>query len=556
MRVNGISYVYDSVEGMSRPTLYPGEDSHDWSLPEEISSDFHKLNAILESKYSREYLKICAFYNKMFPSLKASDWVTNTYNAQPFTYIDQERTDTGTGISMNYLKQIVDQITSRLGTIQFVPYVLSEEQSLEYILYHDEVERVLRMYINKDKFNRKCIEIFHDAAILGYSHVFIDPYTGKMVKANDYEIGMFESQMNKRHIMQMLYRDYAFPVSDALVYLQDCDDKQSEELTEHLSDRVTCDLCMYFNCLTKTCHVSIDGKVLPPKEYPFNEVLMTTMQWDVGFSAVTTTSLFDLLYPMQREVNKLNAKEQQLVRMYKGAVPVFNSDVELAMKSISNGSGECLYVDSQRPIDSLMTVINPTPLDPELGAKVTEYKTAMYELAGIQNASFDMENMRSAAAVVALDQTRDSVFQAQLSGLADFIASALKLYIQYNAAYKPDADKLTRVVDWDAINNLMQSAYINLKPVHVNDPLSDEERTQPTPTDYIQLALSRIALAVIKGEITYDDVPYYVEREPVTLMLAATLIKFEALGANVPMYVHEYLVSAFVDAIKNGEVEL
>ena len=78
-----------------------------------------------------------------------------------------------------------------------------------------------------------------------------------------------------------------------------------------------------------------------------------------------------------------------------------------------------------------MTVINPTPLDPELSGTVQEYKSAMYELAGIQNASFDMENMRSAAAVVALDQTRDSVFQAQLSALSDFIANALRLYIIY-----------------------------------------------------------------------------------------------------------------------------
>lgn len=552
MIINGMHYVFDPVLQVNRPTLYPGEDSYKWELPEAIDTDFHRLASIIENKYSKEYLKICAFYNKMFPSLKHSDWAISSYNASPFTWHDQERTDTGTGISTNYLKQIIDQVTSRLGTIQFVPYLLSEDQNFEYIIYKDEVERILRMYINKDKFNRTCIDVFHDSAILSFSYVFIDPYTGKLCKANDYEIGIFESQMNKNKITQMLYRDYAFPAAQALIYLQDLDDEQKAEMIENISGKVSVDLSMYFNCLTQTCYVTIDGKTMPEKEYPFEEVLVAVMRWDTGFNNTTSASLFDLLYPMQREINKINAKQQQLIRMYKGATPVFNSDVELAMKSITNGSGECLYVDSQRPIDSLMTVINPTPLDPELNGTVQDYKSAMYELAGIQNASFDMENMRSAAAVVALDQTRDSVFQAQLSALSDFIANALRLYIIYNAGYKRNDNNM----DWDAVKNLIDTAYISLKPVHLNDPLSDEDKSRQEPIDYVQLATARCVLKIIKGEISFETLPYYVDWQQVTLMCAATLIKFEALGITVPDALHRFLIAAFVESVRIGEVQI
>lgn len=552
MRINGLEYVYDEVEQINRPTLYPGESTKNWTLPDSIEADFFRLNAIIENKYSKEYLKICAFYNKMFPSLKGSDWSISSYNAAPFTWQDQERSDYGTGISSNYLKQIVDQLTSRLGTIQFIPYLLSEDQNFEYIIYKDEVERILRMYINKDKFNRTCIDVFHDAAVLGYSYAFIDPYTGKLVKANDYEIGIFESQLNKNSIVQMLYRDYAFPAAKTLIYLKDLDSEQKAEMLESLSGKVTVDICMYFNCLTQTCHVTIDGRALPVKEYPFDEVLVAVMRWDTGFAKVMSTSLFDALYPMQREVNKINAKQQQLIRNYKGATPVFNSDVELAMKAITNGAGECLYVDSQRPLDSLMTVINPTPLDPQLSATIQEYKTAMYEIAGVQNASFDMENMRSAAAVVALDQTRDSVFQAQLSGLSDFIADALSLYIKYNAGYKTNDNNM----DWDSVKELIDTAYISLKPVHLNDPLSDEDKSRQSPIDYIQLSTARCVLNIVKGKVTFNSLPYYVDWRQVTLMLAATLIKFEALGIEVPDTVHEFLIAAFVESVKVGEVEI
>lgn len=552
MNINGIEYVYDKVEQINRPTLYPGENTKDWSLPEEISTDFYRLNSIIENKYNKEYLKICAFYNKMFPSLRNSAWTSTTYNAAPFTWQDQERQDYGTGISSNYLKQIVDQLTSRLGTIQFIPYLLSEDQNFEYIIYKDEVERILRMYINKDKFNRTCIDVFHDAAVLGYSYAFIDPYTGKLNKANDYEVGIFESQLNKGSIVQMLYRDYAFPTAKALVYFEGLDKDKKEEFINMISDKVTVDLCMYFDCLTHTCHVTIDGKALPEKEYPFDEVLVAVMRWDTGFAKVMSSSLFDALYPLQREINKINAKQQQLIRNYKGSTPVFNSDVELAMKAITNGAGECLYVDSQRPLDSLMTVINPTPLDPQLTATVQEYKSAMYEIAGVQNASFDMENMRSAAAVVALDQTRDSVFQAQLSGLSDFIADALSLYIKYNAGYKTNDNNM----DWDSVLELINTAYISLKPVHLNDPLSDEDKSRESPIDYVQLCTARCVLNIVKGKVTFSTLPYYVDWKVVTMMLAATLVKFEALGIPVPDAVHHFLIAAFVESIKIGEVEI
>ena len=552
MIINGLRYVYDKIQNLSRPTLYPGESIDDWELPEELSGVFSRLNAILENKYSVEYLKICAFYNKMFPSLKFSDWGQVSYNASPFTWLDQERTDYGTGMSNNFLKQIIDQVTSRLGTIEFVPYLLSEDQNFEYIIYKDEVERILRMYINKDKFNRKCIDVFHDSAVLGYSHVLIDPYTGKLFKANDYEIGIFESQMSKDKITQLLYRDYAFPATEVKTYLKDLEPDKVTEMLENIKDRVTVDFCLFFDCNKHQCICSIDGKFLPPKEYPFDKVLMATMRWDTGFTAVTSTSLFDLLYPMQREINKINAKQQQLIRNYKGATPVFNSDVELAMKSITNGAGECLYVDTQRPIDGLMTVINPTPLDPELSSIVQEYKTTMYELAGIQNASFDMENMRSAAAVVALDQTRDSVFQAQLAGLADFIANALKLYIYYNAGYKSNDENM----DWDSIRELIDTAYISLKPVHVNDPLSDEDKSRGDPIDYMKLCVARCVLKVVKGEMTFQELPYFIDYDQVVTMLCATIIKFESLGVDIPDCVHRFLIAGFIEDIRVGKIGL
>lgn len=550
-----VNYVYDKVNKDYRPTLYPGERTDDWAIPEEINTDYHRLNSIIESKYSREFLKICAFFNKMFPSLKASEWSQTSYNVPPFTAMDQERADTGYGTNYNYLKQIVDQITSRLGTISFTPKLLSEEQSYEYIVYKDEVERILRKLILSDDLNRTSIEAFHNAAVLGYSHVFIDPYTGSLLKANDYEIGVFESQFNRRHIKQMLYRDYSFPVTDIFVYLTDLPEEDSSKLLESVSGRNSVEFSMYFDCIKHEVYVTVCGKTLPPREYPFDEVLMSTFTWDTSFSRQLTSSMFDLLYPIQREINRIAAKKQQIIRMYKGSVPVFNSDVDIAMKAITNGAGEALYIDSTRSTADLMTVINPTPLDPQLDAEIQSHKTTMYELAGIQNASFDMENMKSAAAVVALDQTRDSVFQAQMAGMSQFIKSMLVLYIKYLAKY-PSAFGDRRQVDWQVVSELIDQSYINMQPVHLNDPLSDEQKAEENPSDYTKLATARLLLDVINGEVTFDRLPYFLDPSDLVIAVAGVLIKFEALGIDIPDTLHKFLMAAYIAEVKAGRVEL
>lgn len=549
-----VEYIYDKVEGMARPTLYPGESSDDWEIPEGSEKLYNKLNSIIEQKYSREYLKVCAFYNKMFPSLKSAPWEQTSYNTIPFTTWDQERSDTGTGINFNYLKQIVDHITSRIGTISFVPALVSEDQSLEYIVYKDEAERIIRTLMRRDDFNRKSLEAFHNASVLCFSHVFMDPWTHKLVKASDYEIGMFESQFNKGEIIQMLYRDYAFPVTKVYQYINQEDD----DLIEMLKDKTTVDFKMYIDADSNKAYVTINNKTLEPIDYPFDHVLIDTFSWDTGFSKVTSTSLFDLLYPCQREINKIAAKIQQLIRNYKGPIPVFNSSVDLSMKEITNGTGECLYVDSQRAADNFVTVINPTPLDPQLSAEIQNYKTAMYELSGMSQTSFNMDNMRSAAAVVALDQTRDTVFQAQLSGMADFIKRALMIYIEYFAKVQvDDADRERESVDWEAMYKLMKSSYVDLKPVHINDLMSDENAAKQEPIpDYTSQAISRVALKIIKGKETYDTVPYWLSKQQVTMCMAELMLKFEAVGIEVPITLHYYMISAYLDAVKKGEVQL
>ncbi len=547
------NFVKDAVTGTYHPSQYPGEDSAGWIIPDDIKNVFNQLNSIVETKYSREYLKICAFYNKLFPSLKLSAWTRTSYNVPSFTALDQERTDTGTGIALNYLKQVIDQVVARLGTIDFEAKILADVPTLEFIVYKDEVERIFRKAIRDDIMNARITEVFHNAAVVGYSHMLIDPFRHCFMKVNDYEMGLFEGQLNRGQIRQALYRDYAFPVTELVPYIVHCDEKLKKQIIEEYGSRQTVDFKMYFDCPSHKCWIVVGGKALDPIEYPFDEVQMETFVWDTGFSKVTTTSLFDLLYPVQRELNRLMNKVQQMLRMYKGAVPVFPADVELAMKAISNGAGECLYVNSTVPIDKMITVINPTPLDPALGSEVQARKTEMQELAGIQSISFDMENMRSAAAMVALDQTRDTVFQAQMAGIARFIKGMFKRWVNYNAGMGFKGGS----VDWADVKVLLDGAYLDLKPIHLNDPLGNMANTPDiTPPDYEAILTNKCCVQILKGNMSYDDCTYMVDKGKLCSLLAITMVRLQAYGVAIPESAERFLISCFIEGVQAGVIEL
>lgn len=542
------------VNGEYTPGRYPSDqDASTWEIPSDIKTVFNQLNSIIETKYTREYLKICAFYNKLFPSLKLSTWTRTSYNVAPFTSLEQERNDTGYGISANYLKQTIDSVVARIGTITFEAALLADVPTLEYIVYKDEVERMMRKMLRDEDLDLRMTEVFHDAAVVGYSHMVIDPFCHRLIKVNDYEAGFYESQFNKGVVRQFLYRDYAFPVTELAVYLEQMTPEMQEKIIEEYGDKQVVDFKMYFDCPSHKVWIVINGTPLEPKEYPFNSVQMVTFCWDTGFSKVTSTSLFDLLYPCQRELNKLMAKEQQMLRMYKGAVPVFPADVELAMKAITNGSGEALYVNSTVPVDKLMTVINPTPLDPAIDAKIQSRKTEMQELAGIQAVSFDMENMRSAAAVIALDQTRDNTFQAQMQGMARFIKNMFKTWVNYCATLGFE----NKTVAWADIKTLIEGSYVELKPVHLNDPLGNKSNGEAaTPPDYEAILINKCVVAVLKGRLTYDDCTYIVDKEKLLQLLAYTMIRLQAIGVDIPDDAERFMIAGFVQGVQVGLIEL
>ena len=550
-----INFALDKVSGYYVPTRYPVKSYADMAVPETISRDFNKLTSVIEDKYLKEFLKVCAFYNKLFPSIKQYDWSRSSYNVLPFTIQDQERADTGTGISSNYLKGIIDLVTARVGNTTFDYKLIADMPTALYTIYKDEIERVLKSFVRRHKLNRISVESFHDAAILGFAHVFIDPWSGDIRKVSDWELGCYEAEFNDGRLKRVMIRDYAFPVSALGPYIEGWEDV---DLKAEIDVRQQVDLRLYIDCFRHEKYVSIGSRVGPATKYPFNEVLLASFSWDLGVRKTTISSLFDVLYPLQRALNKLLAKKTQLLTMYKGPVPIFNQDCDIIVKQLSNAAGEALFMDTQRNPADVVTILQPTPLDPELNAEVEALKAQMFELAGVQQISMDIENYRSAAAVIALDQMRDAGFQSQLAALAQFIRDIILMYVRYNAHPEITPVDSFANIAWADLCTLVDQAYIDIIPVHSNDATAKADAAPKDP-DYAQMYIDKFIVRVLKGEATYFDTDFSFDPQKLRQTAAMRLVELRAIDAGDYEETNrlvEFLVLLYIEDMKLGVIQL
>ena len=555
---------YSKTTGLWEPTAYPVKETYkDTDVPDIIKKHHTHLTSTIETKYAKEFLKVCAYYNKLFPSLKNYDWSRSSYNTVPFNLQYQERTDTGMGLSSNYLKAAGDLVVSRIGNIKFDYKLKAEQPTVQYTIYKDELERMFKAFIRSNGLARLSLESFHDAMILSFAHAFIDPWIGKIRKVSDWELGFYEAEFNESKLKRVMVRDFAFPTSSLDPYIQGFDADWIEEIRR--SPYV--DMRLYLDCVERQKYVSIKSRIGPATPYPFDDVLLATYSWDLGVRRTTVASLFDSLYPLQRQMDKLLAKKTQLLNQYKGPVPVFSGDGnDLIVKQFNNSAGECLFLgNSTRDVSRLITTLVPTPLDPELNAEMEAIKGQIFELAGVQQISMDVENYRSAAELIALDQMRDAGFQSQLSALAKYTEDIMDIAVRYMAQVEcgcVDDKLMTPIVQsrmsWKEVEQLLNDAYIEITPIHKT------EQTQgigqlPEDIDYMLRHVEQFLMAVIKGHATYDNLDFSYDKMLVRQRAALRYVELKALGDSDMAYIRNLLVllvELFIEDIGNGLVNL
>jgi len=551
--MDGVDYDYDITTQSYQPRIneppVPDDSPSSWDIPHAMQNDFYQLEAYANNKRPQEHIKLCAFYNKLFPSLTyANIYNTATHNSLPFSIMDQEVPDTGTGMTKNYLKTVIDKVCSRLLNVSFSVKLVSSSPSLLLELYQPIIERYFSAQIEANHLEELVSECFHDAAILCYAHVFFDPWSKKIYKVNDWEIGWYEPEFEKRSLKRCLIQNREFPVSELAPYIDGMD---PERLKGVINSQAHVELTLYMDCFQHKKIVRIENITGPATLYPYDSVLISTFSWDLGTKRCYGTSMFDLLFPLQRSINKFTAKQSTIYMNYKGPTPIIssNGDVDTIVHNLNNQSGEVLILSgAMSDTSKIVGEFNPTPLDENLSAETESLKATMLELSTTQDLSMNLDNLRSAAAVVALEQLRDNAFQPQMFKAARFVRNILENTVRFEAAWEDHEID----VPWNVLKDLIESQMLKIVPIHSN---SLEEKPEEMPEDYQLYAVNKFIIDVVKGTKSIEDVDYALNWDILKAQACTKLLRFKALDWDISN-LESFVYNLFIEDVKRGNTNL
>ena len=111
--------------------------------------------------------------------------------------------------------------------------------------------------------------------------------------------------------------------------------------------------------------------------------------------------------------------------------------------------------------------------------------------------------------------------------------------------------------DWKVIKTLTDDSVIDLKPVHLTNPLGNKgSNDDAQPVDYLLMQVARVVVEVAKDRMRYEDMGYMVDAGMVKALMAMTMVKLNALGLEVPDSMQSFMIHAFVEDVQNGVVQL
>jgi hypothetical protein len=133
-------------------------------------------------------------------------------------------------------------------------------------------------------------------------------------------------------------------------------------------------------------------------------------------------------------------------------------------------------------------------------------------------------------------------------------ADMFKVEVNYKSVVMPDEDV---GVEWDVLVKLLKDSIIELKPIHLNDPLGNKGSIADQPkTDFRQMQTARFVNKVLRGDTTYGMLSYVNDVEMITAMLAGIFVKLDAMSIEIPDHAYLFMLEAFVNDIKLGTVQL
>lgn len=366
-----------------------------------------ELNQQRRAKYYRNY----SFYNNT-PKMSL-DNIKNPSCVGYFNNINEVNSDTSATPNLNVIKSCIDTLHSKIAQSKVRPYFNCINGSYKDIQIVKQAQQFFDQYYEIEDVNKKVSEAFRDACIFDTGYVYIDPDNKAITRALPWQVYERPSELSYNNVTRTYYERKDFPVSmlPDFIYSKT---KEDIEKREYITYGV------YFDVLNKAKAYYIpELKYCYITSYDGNRTPFVRIQYNNAVFGNTSSSVVDMLYTIQTEINVLMNKVKDASQLNAAMTYFVPEGSNIKTGSLNNRVGNIVsYQTTPNMTGSPITVSTPSFIDPEYMALIESLKNQAYELVGISQLSAQSKKptgLNSGVALQTMEDVESDRFETQLN---------------------------------------------------------------------------------------------------------------------------------------------
>lgn len=483
-------------------------------------------------------------FNKYLRNARLYTWtpglsLKNINQSQVVGYYDLNTygEDNTSSIQENVIASCVDTIVSKIASTKVRPFFNTVRGSFRDIQVAKQTQHFFDIFFDKININKIVTSAFKDACIFDTGIVYIDEHY-EIQRALPWLVYTDPAEMTYNKLTKVVYEvknDPCRPDSGSTYYYWDTKNK---------------------------VYAVYDGNKVVVKEWKNSNIPFIFLHYNQPLLSNTSTSIADLLYGIQMEIDQLLQKIEDASKLNPALTFFVPKGSTLKANQLDNRIGNVIEYAATNLVQNPITVSTPAFIDPQYLQLLAQLKQDAYEAVGISQLSATSQKpqgLDSGKALSTMENIESDRFETQLNSVIRSYTDIARLYIQLTPddwQILPTA-LMREEIKWSEVKESVDKMNIQFSGA---DALSKDPETKLKQLQMLAsaglLPQSRIAtlmeipdleqgyslsnnalnavLAVIDDCITKDiyEVPFFIPKEMLKSEIANTMLSLKAADSQ------------------------
>lgn len=412
----------------------------------EIIQSINKLKSLNNNRHNK-YLRNARLYT-WSPNLMLKN--INTDQTIGYYNLDTYGENNTSSIQENVIASCIDTIVSKIASTKVRPFFNTVHGSFNDIKIAKQTQQYFDLLFDKINLNKIVSEAFKDACIFDTGAIWITP-DFDIVKCLPWFIYLDPSETTYQK-----YTKVAYEVRDA-----------NNKSIYHYYDTV------------KKVYAVYDGNTVKTQPYNQEVIPFIFLHYNNPLVGNSSTSVVDLLYGIQMEIDQLLHKIEDASRLNPALTFFVPDGSTIKAKQLDNRVGNIItYKPTPNMTGSPITVSTPAFIDPQYLQLLAQLKQDAYEMVGISQlsaTSVKPKGLDSGAALQTMENIETDRFETQLNDVIRTYTNIARLYIDLIDPKKQilPTDVLRQELEWKDVKECINQ--MNLQFSGANSLSKDPE---------------------------------------------------------------------------------